>query len=92
MCQDSPHFRSALTRASRYTCGGRFGSLDYEEIDAKTYAEWEIDYLSETSGRSFALGLVLSCPRDQNTITVITRARVGHRSFHSTGTRRCLVR
>ncbi|KAG9116821.1 hypothetical protein FRC07_007427 [Ceratobasidium sp. 392] len=27
------------------TCGRRFGSLDYEEIDAKTYAEWEIDYL-----------------------------------------------
>jgi len=31
--------------AGRYTCGGRFGSLGYEEIDAKTYAEWGIDYL-----------------------------------------------
>ncbi|QRV77914.1 glycoside hydrolase family 27 protein [Ceratobasidium sp. AG-Ba] len=27
------------------TCAGRFGSLDYERIDAKTYAEWGIDYL-----------------------------------------------
>ena len=30
----------------RFTCGGRFGSLDFEEIDAKTYASWGIDYLS----------------------------------------------
>ena len=27
------------------TCAGRPGSLGYEEIDAKTYAEWEVDYL-----------------------------------------------
>ena len=32
---------------SRYTCGGRFGSLGFEEIDAKTYAEWGVDYLSK---------------------------------------------
>ncbi|CAE6487046.1 unnamed protein product [Rhizoctonia solani] len=32
--------------AGLYTCGRRFGSLGYEEIDAQTYAEWEIDYLS----------------------------------------------
>ena len=25
------------------TCAGRPGSLGYEEIDAKTYAEWEVD-------------------------------------------------
>ncbi|KAF9780565.1 alpha-galactosidase [Thelephora terrestris] len=31
--------------AGMYTCAGRFGSLGYEEIDAKTYAEWGIDYL-----------------------------------------------
>lgn len=31
--------------AGTYTCGRRFGSLGYEEIDAQTYAEWEIDYL-----------------------------------------------
>ena len=31
----------------RYTCGGRFGSLGYEVIDAQTYAEWGVDYLSE---------------------------------------------
>ena len=29
----------------RYTCGGRFGSLDHEEIDAQTYASWGVDYL-----------------------------------------------
>ena len=27
------------------TCQGRPGSLGYEEIDAKTYAKWEVDYL-----------------------------------------------
>ena len=31
--------------AGFYTCGGRPGSLGYEEIDAKTYAEWGVDYL-----------------------------------------------
>lgn len=31
--------------ASNYTCGRRFGSYGYEEIDAKTYAEWGIDLL-----------------------------------------------
>ncbi|KAI0803037.1 alpha-galactosidase [Irpex lacteus] len=31
--------------AGTYTCGGRFGSLGYEEIDAKTYADWGVDYL-----------------------------------------------
>ncbi|KAG8738036.1 hypothetical protein FRC10_007386 [Ceratobasidium sp. 414] len=31
--------------AYRHTCARRFGSLDYEEIDAKAYAEWEVDYL-----------------------------------------------
>jgi len=31
--------------AGEYTCGGRYGSLDYEEIDAQTYASWDVDYL-----------------------------------------------
>ncbi|KIO27278.1 glycoside hydrolase family 27 protein [Tulasnella calospora MUT 4182] len=31
--------------AGTNTCGGRFGSLGFEDIDAKTYAEWGIDYL-----------------------------------------------
>lgn len=31
--------------AGTKTCAGQFGSLGYEEIDAKTYAEWGIDYL-----------------------------------------------
>ena len=31
--------------AGNYTCQGRPGSLGYEEIDAKTYADWGVDYL-----------------------------------------------
>ena len=31
--------------AGTKTCAGRPGSLGYEEIDAKTYAEWGVDYL-----------------------------------------------
>jgi len=45
--QGNPRSGSVLTGINRYTCGGRFGSLGYEVIDANTYAEWEIDYLSE---------------------------------------------
>ncbi|KAF8307282.1 alpha-galactosidase [Clavulina sp. PMI_390] len=33
--------------AGAMTCGRRYGSLGYEEIDAKTYASWDIDYLSQ---------------------------------------------
>ncbi len=29
------------------TCGGRPGSYGYEDIDAKTYAEWGVDYIKE---------------------------------------------
>ncbi|KAI0348714.1 alpha-galactosidase [Trametopsis cervina] len=31
--------------AGTYTCGGKFGSLDHEQIDAQTYASWGVDYL-----------------------------------------------
>ncbi len=31
--------------AGNMTCGRRFGGYNYEEIDAKTYAEWGIDLL-----------------------------------------------
>ncbi|PIL32160.1 hypothetical protein GSI_06866 [Ganoderma sinense ZZ0214-1] len=31
--------------AGTYTCGGKFGSLGYEDIDAQTYASWGVDYL-----------------------------------------------
>ena len=31
--------------AGRWTCAGYEGSLGYEEIDAKTFAKWEVDYL-----------------------------------------------
>ena len=32
--------------AGTMTCGRQFGSLDHEGIDARTYAEWGVDYLS----------------------------------------------
>ncbi|MGD8278875.1 MAG: glycoside hydrolase family 27 protein, partial [Gemmatimonadota bacterium] len=32
------------TDAGRRTCQGRPGSYGYEEIDARTYAEWGVDY------------------------------------------------
>ena len=31
--------------AGEFTCEHRPGSLGYEEIDAKTYADWKVDYL-----------------------------------------------
>ena len=33
------------TDAGRRTCEGRPGSLDHEEMDARTYAEWGVDYV-----------------------------------------------
>jgi alpha-galactosidase len=31
--------------AGQKTCQGRPGSYGYEQIDAKTYAKWKVDYL-----------------------------------------------
>ena len=31
--------------AGNFTCDKKLGSFGYEEIDAKTYAEWGVDYL-----------------------------------------------
>ena len=31
--------------AGLFTCHGKAGSLGYEGIDAKTFADWGIDYL-----------------------------------------------
>ncbi|MBZ0315574.1 MAG: glycoside hydrolase family 27 protein [Anaerolineae bacterium] len=31
--------------AGTYTCAGRPGSYGYEEVDAQTFAEWEVDFL-----------------------------------------------
>ena len=39
--------------AGIYTCEKRPGSLGYEEIDAKTYAEWGVDYLKANTARSY---------------------------------------
>jgi len=33
------------TDVAEYTCAGMVGSYGYEEKDAQTYAEWEIDYV-----------------------------------------------
>ena len=35
------------TDAGRRTCQGRPGTYGYEEIDARTYAEWGVDYVKE---------------------------------------------
>ena len=52
---NTPKF-GIYSSAGTYTCGGRFGSLGYEEIDANTYAEWGVDYLSKLV--SYCLSLV----------------------------------
>ena len=82
-------YEFTLTGTGRYTCGGRFGSLGYEKIDAATYAEWGIDYLSEIPHFALLLTLALSDCRHQSMIIVTTKARVGLPSFRSTGTQKC---
>ena len=39
------HVHNFCSLSPRYTCARRFGSLGFEEIDAKTYASWGVDYL-----------------------------------------------
>ena len=46
----------------RYTCGGHFGSLGFEEIDAQTYAEWGVDFLSMLLPSVHLLLSQNSCP------------------------------
>jgi alpha-galactosidase len=33
------------TDVAEFTCAGKVGSLDYEEVDAKTFADWGMDYV-----------------------------------------------
>jgi alpha-galactosidase len=35
--------------AGHFTCGKYTGSLNYEEIDAQTWADWGVDYLKYAS-------------------------------------------
>ena len=35
------------TDAGRHTCQGRPGTYGFEELDARTYAEWGVDYVKE---------------------------------------------
>jgi alpha-galactosidase len=35
------------TDAGRQTCQGRPGTYGFEELDARTYAEWDVDYVKE---------------------------------------------
>mgnify|MGYP001196683837 CR=1 FL=1 len=37
------------TDRGNFTCGGRPAALGYEMLDAKTYADWGVDYLKEDS-------------------------------------------
>lgn len=45
------------------TCAGYPGSLEYLEIDAKTFAEWEVDYLKldgcYSSGQNLQEGIIM---------------------------------
>ena len=44
------HYRSQTdTDRGTRQCGPGVGSQDHEEIDAQTFADWQIDYLKEDS-------------------------------------------
>ena len=45
MCVDAEHADARAHPDPRHTCAGRFGSLGHEEVDARTYASWGVDYL-----------------------------------------------
>ena len=53
---DYVHSRGLLlgiySDAAQLTCAGYTGSYDFEEQDAKTFAEWGIDYLKYDSRKS----------------------------------------
>ncbi|KAF8577952.1 glycoside hydrolase family 27 protein [Ramaria rubella] len=77
MREGKPQFIRATTfiRAHdlfyKFTCSGRFGSLDFEEIDAKTYASWGVDYLKYTTAITRAgaepptSSTTITCPDSQ---------------------------
>ena len=44
------------------TCQSRPGSLDYEEIDALTFAEWKVDYLKYDNCRNRGLPSIVRYP------------------------------
>lgn len=70
--------------AGTYTCAKHFGSLGFEEVDAQTYAEWGVDYLSILS---FIFGFRMMTA-EQSMTTAIMRVRPATISSHTAGTRR----
>ena len=48
-----------------WTCEGRPGSAGFEEIDAKTFAEWGVDYVkTDAWRRDNDVGILLGNPED----------------------------
>ena len=60
--------------AGEKTCAGRPGSLNYEEIDAKTYAEWGVDYLKYDNCYNDGISSKIRYPAMRNALNKAGRA------------------
>lgn len=62
------------TSAGTKTCQGLPGSLDYEEIDAKTFASWGVDYLKYDNCYSNNIPGIDRYPKMRNALNATGRA------------------
>ena len=64
--------------AGTHTCAGRPGSLNYEEIDANTYAEWGVDYLKYDNCNNQGIPSLDRYPKMRDCLN-----KTGHQIFYS---------
>ena len=61
-------FFGLYSSAGNYTCQGRPGSLDYEKIDAETYAKWGVDYLKYDNCYNNGISSLIRYPKMWNAL------------------------
>ena len=64
--------------AGNYTCQGREGSLNYEDNDAKTYAQWNVDYLKYDNCYNNGISSLIRYPKMRDSLN-----QTGHYIFYS---------
>ena len=64
--------------AGNYTCQGRAGSLNYEDNDANTYAQWNIDYLKYDNCYNNGISSHIRYPKMKDSLN-----HTGHYIFYS---------
>lgn len=69
--------------AGRYTCGSFEGSLDHEDVDAQTWANWGVDYLKYDNCFNLGEAGTQKLSRDRYNVMSEALAKTGRPTLYS---------